>query len=183
MEPKDLLNPRIFLCKTGRFINNFVANNLGKSSDNGEDEGRMKKEPFVNENFENSCEEKDLETIHADLSDLEGSGSGSGKDDCVDFTDEDQDAIIQSNPDLVTYNNCKQPQETVSDNLKQNLFPYSYLHILPHLRRKPLKIQLKMSKNDLEMNSLFLYLRAWKGPNLVSQKRIWWQNTWKSQTT
>ncbi len=104
MEPKDLLNPRIFICKTGRFIQNVVTKNMKKKDDDNVD---VKMETFVNDDFQNSCHEKDLDKLHTELVDQEGSG------DCSTYTDAENDAIVVSSSNLSGANpNCK-PQESV----------------------------------------------------------------------
>lgn len=84
MKPEDILNPRVFLCKTSRFLDNFVNKNMQKDT-------KVKKERFGTKEFEESCEEKDLETLHHSLND-DDSGSGSG--DCSEFEDPEADAEI-----------------------------------------------------------------------------------------
>jgi len=47
MEPRDLLNPRVFLCKAGRFIENVVKKNM-----HTKDDTPYVKETYINENFQ-----------------------------------------------------------------------------------------------------------------------------------
>jgi hypothetical protein len=54
MEPRDLLNPRVFLCKAGRFLDNVVKKNLAKD----EDDAKIVKETYINEEFQESCNEQ-----------------------------------------------------------------------------------------------------------------------------
>ena len=55
MEPKDFLEPRIFLCKSSRFLRNLNAQ--------VEPDGQTlpPKELFGTEKFEETCDPKDLE--------------------------------------------------------------------------------------------------------------------------
>ena len=96
MEPRDLLNPRVFICKAGRFVENVVKKNIKKSDDKPE----IVKETYYNKHFVESCDEHDIEKYGIE-SDDSGSGSGSGDDDCNTFTDDDLNAEVISNGDLV----------------------------------------------------------------------------------
>jgi hypothetical protein len=63
MEPKDFLNPRVFLCKAGRFVENVVMKNMVKK----DDEAEIVKETYINENFQNSCDEHDIQNVGGHL--------------------------------------------------------------------------------------------------------------------
>ena len=51
MEPRDLLNPRVFLCKAGRFVENVVKKNMKT----GDDTPKIVKETYYNEKFQVRC--------------------------------------------------------------------------------------------------------------------------------
>ena len=53
MEPRDLLNPRVFLCKAGRFVENVVTKNMKKAGD--DDAPTIVKEKYYNEKFQVKC--------------------------------------------------------------------------------------------------------------------------------
>lgn len=99
MEPRDLLNPRILLCKAGRFVNNVVRKNMAKK----DDEHPVVKETYINEDFQDSCNEKDIHEVGQHFA--PGSGSADGSPDCSSFTDADLNAEVVSNADLVS--SCK----------------------------------------------------------------------------
>ena len=55
MEPKDILQPRVFLCKAGRFFEGLNGQ-MGSDYD-------VPKEKFGNDDFQKTCDPKDLETV------------------------------------------------------------------------------------------------------------------------
>ena len=97
MQPRDLLNPRVFLCKAGRFIENVVKKNMVTKEDTP-----YVKETYINDNFQESCDEHDIENVSQQF----GSGSSSGANvDCSHFTDEELNAEVITSADIQT---CKE---------------------------------------------------------------------------
>ena len=88
MEPRDVLNPRVFLCKAGRFVENVGMKNIGPKKD----DPPLVQETFINDDFQKSCDEHDIKDVGQQLG---GSGSSSGSsDDCTEFTDNEQNAEV-----------------------------------------------------------------------------------------
>lgn len=58
MEPKDILEPRVFLCKAGRFLQKINSQMGG--------EGGVPKDRFGNDDFEESCDLRDLSRSSAE---------------------------------------------------------------------------------------------------------------------
>jgi hypothetical protein len=90
MEPGDVLKPRVFLCKAGRFLEN-INTEMGGDYD-------VAKERFGNDDFQETCDPKDLEQVgvsaansdvNADTDDTEDS-----TDISIEYVDEDFNGII-----------------------------------------------------------------------------------------
>lgn len=118
MEPRDFLSPRAFLCKTGRFLDYFVRRNLKKSDE------VLRKETFMNKNYQESCEESDLQSLPQAFHSTLGSESG----DCSQVTD--TDAVVVTNTNL---KNCKSRVPTISYSLKMIVKVLEIIFIVQNL--------------------------------------------------
>ena len=58
MEPKDFFNPRIFLCKSSRFLRNLNTQIDPNKENFGS--GLPEKDSFVNDDFETTCDPRHL---------------------------------------------------------------------------------------------------------------------------
>ena len=64
MEPKDLFNPRIFLCKSSRFLRNL--NEQVDPNNENFGSGLPEKDSFVNDDFETTCDPRHLKPKEED---------------------------------------------------------------------------------------------------------------------
>ena len=86
MEPKDILEPRVFLCKAGRFLENI---NSEMDPDGGTE---VRRERFGGEDFEQSCDPTDL---RSDPNPADSSNPDSGSNDSESYDDpENQGTVI-----------------------------------------------------------------------------------------
>ena len=63
MEPKDFFNPRIFLCKSSRFLRNLNTQVDGEQNFGN---GVPPKDSFVNDDFETTCDPRHLKPKEED---------------------------------------------------------------------------------------------------------------------
>ena len=63
MEPKDFFNPRIFLCKSSRFLRNLNTQVDGEQNFGN---GLPEKDSFVNDDFETTCDPRHLKPKEED---------------------------------------------------------------------------------------------------------------------
>ena len=88
MRPGDILKPRIFICKAGRFLDTMSYQMGGEGSIKGKDENH-----HVSEDFEDTCDPAHLEEKPAP------------KEESIEEGNQVQEDIVQSNPAPIAANN------------------------------------------------------------------------------